>query len=178
MLTNAPAKHACTRRRRWRRGGRGALLQARSTSVLLPCPAPWCQDLLPAELASKQRGASPMRAGGSPPKAHAEPPPPPPMQADAGSPAPTPVDGVPDGVVDAWFRLADADGDGRVADTEAREFFLTSGLPPADLSKVGRPVLRHAALLSNLFTFPLFPHLLAPSPLPARRSGSWSSLRS
>ena len=46
------------------------------------------------------------------------------------------VDGLPDATVDAWFALADADGDGRVADSEARDFFLTSGLAPADLSKV------------------------------------------
>jgi hypothetical protein len=46
------------------------------------------------------------------------------------------VDGVPDSVVDAWFQVADADGDGRVADSEARDFFLTSGLAAADLSKV------------------------------------------
>lgn len=46
------------------------------------------------------------------------------------------MDGVPDAVVDCWFQLADADADGRVADAEARDFFLTSGLAAADLSKV------------------------------------------
>lgn len=107
-------------------------------TALLPCPC--TQDLLPSELAAR-RGPSPMRPGGSPPRAPA----PaaatsaPPLQHQASLPgAVEPVDGVPDATVDAWFALADADGDGRVADSEARDFFLTSGLAPADLSKARR----------------------------------------
>lgn len=110
------------------------------------------QDLLPAEIASSRRpGPAPMRpgSGGSPPRAQrtaaasrGSPPrvPAVPLHAAAGAalaaePACS-VDGVPDSVVDAWFREADLDGDGRVADSEARAFFLTSGLAPPDLSKV------------------------------------------
>lgn len=48
-----------------------------------------------------------------------------------------PVDGVPDATVEAWFQLADMDQDGRVADAEARDFFLKTGLSAPDLSKVG-----------------------------------------
>lgn len=114
---------------RQRRPGAAVACDTPTTSLRPPHPHP-VQDLLPAELAgSRKRGASPMRACGSPPKAAA----PPPAPAPA---APVPVDGVPEAAVDAWFRLADADGDGRVADSEARDFFLTSGLAPADLSKV------------------------------------------
>ena len=85
-----------------------------------------------------------MRPGGSPPRAPAPPaaaagPPAPALQHQASLPgAVEPVDGVPDATVNAWFALADADGDGRVADSEARDFFLTSGLAPADLSKARR----------------------------------------
>lgn len=97
----------------------------------------YLQDLLPAELASGRRpGTTPMRPGFSPPRAAAP--------SSAGAPPAHQaalqlgclVDGVPDNVVDAWFREADKDGDGRVADSEARTFFLTSGLAPPDLSKV------------------------------------------
>lgn len=93
------------------------------------------QDLLPSELVGR-RGPAPMRPGGSPPRAPA------PAAAQAAAqatlPAAEPVDGVPEATVDAWFAFADADGDGRVADSEARDFFLTSGLAPADLSKASR----------------------------------------
>ncbi|KAL4426187.1 hypothetical protein ABPG77_007469 [Micractinium sp. CCAP 211/92] len=94
------------------------------------------QDLLPAEIASSRKpGPAPMRRGGSPPKSAA-------LDATGVPHAqqaalqPCSVDGVPDNVVDAWFCEADKDGDGRVADSEARTFFLTSGLAPADLSKI------------------------------------------
>ncbi|KFM27761.1 Type I inositol 1,4,5-trisphosphate 5-phosphatase 12 [Auxenochlorella protothecoides] len=51
-----------------------------------------------------------------------------------------PVDGVEDSTVTQWFRDADSDSDGRVADHEARAFFLRSGLSSADLSKIWRLV--------------------------------------
>jgi hypothetical protein len=110
------------------------------------------QDLLPAEIAGSRRQAtSPMRTprsgSGSPGRdsgsltnaaTAAAQPPSLPAAATAAAPAVPSVDGVPDSVVDAWFQQADADGDGRVADSEARDFFLTSGLAAADLSKVRR----------------------------------------
>lgn len=120
--------------------GATSLLSFRRTAPLLAHPNPSClQDLLPAELAGgrkqqQQGAAAPMRASGSPPR-HAPPPAAPAAAAASSTAAPVTVDGLPEAVVDAWFVVADADGDGRVADSEARDFFLTSGLAPADLSK-------------------------------------------
>ncbi len=118
------------RRCGWRQRRR----QARESATHL-CFA-MLQDLLPAEIASSRKpGPAPMRRGGSLPKSAA-------LDATGVPHAqqaalqPCSVDGVPDNVVDAWFWEADKDGDGRVADSEARTFFLTSGLAPADLSKV------------------------------------------
>lgn len=53
---------------------------------------------------------------------------------------PVPVDGVPDAVIDGWFAQADANRDGRVADAEARNFFLRTGLSVADLSRIWKLV--------------------------------------
>ena len=69
------------------------------------------------------------------PKPRRPPPPPPSTAPPGGGSSSVSVDGVPDAVVDAWFRQADADSDGRVADIEARDFFLSSGLSATDLSK-------------------------------------------
>jgi hypothetical protein len=79
------------------------------------------------------------------------PPPPPPAAAaataadDDGAPPPdehafVEVDGLPCSTVEAWFADADADGDGRVADEEARAFFLRSGLGASSLSTIWRVV--------------------------------------
>jgi hypothetical protein len=51
-----------------------------------------------------------------------------------------PVDGLTPGAVEALFREADIDGDGRVADQEARTFFLRTGLSSTDLSTIWRSV--------------------------------------
>ena len=100
------------------------------------------QDLMPAELRARRR-EGPMRplsarsaSLGSVPDA-----PPAPDQGQAGlEPLPI-VDGVSDERLSAWFRRADRDGDGRLGDGEARDFLLTSGLAPHDLSLVrGRAV--------------------------------------
>jgi hypothetical protein len=109
------------------------------------------QDLLPAEIADSWRQATSHmrtpRSGSSSPgpsgsltnaATAAAQPPSLPAAATAAAPAVPSVDGVPDSVVDAWFQQADADGDGRVADSEARDFFLASVLAAADLSKVRR----------------------------------------
>ncbi|KAL4853623.1 Type II inositol polyphosphate 5-phosphatase 15 [Chlorella vulgaris] len=121
------------------------------------------EDLVPPEIAGSRRsGVAPMRpAPPAPPgiaAAQASRPSlaaPPSSSSPAtqsllsGAMAPQPpgateetatVDGVPDAVVDCWFQLADADADGRVADAEARDFFLTSGLAAADLSKIWKLV--------------------------------------
>lgn len=111
---------------------------------------PAMQDLLPGEIASKRKpGPAPMRAPAAGSTPTQQPPSAPAVvtslparplsQSTSPGPADSSVDGVPDSKVDAWFQLADADGDGRVADSEARDFFLTSGLAPADLSKVWAP---------------------------------------
>ncbi|GAB4822767.1 hypothetical protein N2152v2_009813 [Parachlorella kessleri] len=51
-------------------------------------------------------------------------------------PRPSLVDGVSQEQLDRWFNIADADGDGRVANTEAVQFFLQSGLSPVELRKI------------------------------------------
>lgn len=117
-------------------GGAQRCRQAAATETRLRLPC--LQDLLPAEIASSRKpGHAPMRQGSSAPKPAASSPAGVPPVHEA-APRPCSVDGVPDNVVDAWFQEADKDGDGRVADSEARTFFLTSGLAPADLSKVRR----------------------------------------
>ena len=51
-----------------------------------------------------------------------------------------PVDNLATSFLEGWFHEADADGDGRVADEEARAFFLRTNLSPAELSTVWRVV--------------------------------------
>lgn len=65
------------------------------------------------------------------------PPPPPPTTAKDTFVA---VDGVPEATVYVWFRLADKDKDGRVADQEAVDFFKHTGLSSVDLSSLYRIV--------------------------------------
>ncbi|RMZ54465.1 hypothetical protein APUTEX25_002041, partial [Auxenochlorella protothecoides] len=91
-------------------------------------------DLLPPEFGSRRSG--PMREfSGGPSRASSQ------MMRSASLQMPQPpVDGVEDSTVTQWFRDADSDSDGRVADHEARAFFLRSGLSSADLSKIWRLV--------------------------------------
>lgn len=78
------------------------------------------------------------------------PPPPPPAPLLHGDEdAFVPVDNIAPSFVEAWFHEADADGDGRVADGEAREFFLRSGLPPAALSTIWRVVKPPSAVVEQ-----------------------------
>uniref|UniRef100_A0A1D2A7E2 EH domain-containing protein n=2 Tax=Auxenochlorella protothecoides TaxID=3075 RepID=A0A1D2A7E2_AUXPR len=92
------------------------------------------KDLLPPEFGSRRSG--PMREfSGGPSRASSQ------MMRSASLQMPQPpVDGVEDSTVTQWFRDADSDSDGRVADHEARAFFLRSGLSSADLSKIWRLV--------------------------------------
>ena len=78
------------------------------------------------------------------------PPPPPPSAppAAADEDCLLPVDNLASTFVAAMFHEADADGDGRVADTEARAFFLRTGLAPAELSTIWR-VVKPAALVAH-----------------------------
>lgn len=91
------------------------------------------QDLVPAEILARRREA-PMRppTARSQPVSHARAS----SLTDESDVLPR-VDGVDEQTLRAWFRMADADGDGRIGDTEARDFFLRSGLSPTDLSMVG-----------------------------------------
>jgi hypothetical protein len=71
-------------------------------------------------------------------------PPPPPPSSSATAPVDedsfVPVDNLAHSFVEAYFHEADADRDGRVADEEARNFFLRTGLSPSDLSTIWKIV--------------------------------------
>ncbi|KAL4534362.1 hypothetical protein Ndes2437B_g03641 [Nannochloris sp. 'desiccata'] len=71
-------------------------------------------------------------------------PPPPPPSSTASDPfneeSFIPVDNLALSFIEAYFHEADADGDDRVADEEARNFFLRTGLSPSDLSTIWKIV--------------------------------------
>ena len=80
------------------------------------------------------------------------PPPPPPapsFHATADEDTFVAVDNIAPSFIQAWFYEADADGDGRVADEEARAFFLRSGLSPAALSTIWRVVKPSSAVVEQ-----------------------------
>lgn len=70
----------------------------------------------------------------------APPPPPPSTSGRENEHSFVPVDGLTPKEVHDLFNAADADRDGRVADEEARVFFLGTGLDPHQLSKIWNAV--------------------------------------